>query len=306
MAKQPGLGRGLSALIDAEPIKTSGSSSINEVELTLIYANPNQPRRYFDEESLTELANSIKELGVISPVTLRENEDGTYLIIAGERRYRASKKAGLKTIPAYIKTADDEELMEMALIENIQREDLNAIEIALTFQRLMEEYKLTQERLSERVGKKRATIANYLRLLRLPADIQIGIKDRKIDMGHARAILGLDNAAAQLKLYELILEEKYAVRKVEELVRIYQETGTFEENPKDEKTTQKISKPTSEDKESGNLAELKETEILKNRLSDLLGAKVSLSINQKGKGKISIPFSSDEDLARIMELLDKI
>lgn len=153
MAKQSGLGRGLSALIDTEPIKTSGSSSINEVELSLIYANPNQPRTHFDEESLNELANSIKELGVISPVTLRKNEDGTYLIIAGERRYRASKKAGLKTIPAYVKTVDDEELMEMALIENIQREDLNAIEIALTFQRLMEEYKLTQERLSERVSK---------------------------------------------------------------------------------------------------------------------------------------------------------
>jgi ParB family chromosome partitioning protein len=306
MAKQPGLGRGLSALIDTEPIKTSGSSSINEVELTLIYANPNQPRRHFDEESLTELSNSIKEMGVISPITLRKNEDGTYLIIAGERRYRASKKAGLKAIPAYIKTVDDEELMEMALIENIQREDLNAIEIALTFQRLMEEYTLTQERLSERVGKKRATIANYVRLLRLPADIQIGIKDRKIDMGHARAILGLDDAAAQLKLFVLILEEKYAVRKVEELVRNYQETGTFEESQKDEKTIQKTSKTASGGKEIGNLADLKETEDLKNRLSDLLGTKVSLSINQKGKGKISIPFSSDEDLARIMGLLDKI
>jgi len=161
-----GLGRGLGALIDTENISTNGSSSISEVELDLIFANPNQPRSHFDEEALTELAVSIRELGVISPITLRKNDNGTYLIIAGERRFRASKLIGLKTIPAYVKTAADEQVMEMALIENIQREDLNAIEIALTFYRLMEEYKLTQEKLSDRVGKKRTTIANYLRLLR--------------------------------------------------------------------------------------------------------------------------------------------
>ena len=184
MAKNTGLGRGLGALIDTENISTSGSSSINEVELDLIYANPNQPRSHFDKEALDELATSIRELGVISPITLRKDDNGKYLIIAGERRYRASKQIGLRTIPAYVKTAADEQVMEMALIENIQREDLNAIEIALTFYKLIEEYKLTQERLSERVGKKRTTVTNYLRLLKLPAEIQMGIKDKKIDMGH--------------------------------------------------------------------------------------------------------------------------
>ena len=222
------LGRGLGALIDTAPITTSGSSSISEVDLDLIQANPNQPRTHFDEEALDELTASIRELGVISPVTLRKNDDGTYLIIAGERRYRASRRAGLKTIPAYVRTAADEQVMEMALIENIQREDLNAIEIALTFQRLMEEYNLTQERMSERVGKKRATIANYLRLLRLPAEVQMGIKDKKIDMGHARALLGLDDPAAQLVLYEDILAQHHSVRRVEEMVRRYQESGSFD------------------------------------------------------------------------------
>src|SRR5665647_185220 len=233
MAKNiTGLGRGLGALIDTEHISTSGSSSISEVEMNLIFANPNQPRTHFDEDALTELATSIRELGVISPITLRKNDDGTYLIIAGERRFRASKLVGLKSIPAYVKTAADEQVMEMALIENIQREDLNAIEIALTFYRLMEEYKLTQERLSERVEKKRTTIANYLRLLRLPAEIQMGIKNKKIDMGHARAILGLNDPAVQLKLYDLIVKNEYTVRKVEELVRLFLETGHFDDkNP---------------------------------------------------------------------------
>mgnify|MGYP000190353558 FL=1 len=225
MKNKTGLGRGLGALIDTENISTNGSSSISEVELDLIFANPNQPRSHFDEEALTELAVSIRELGVISPITLRKNDNGTYLIIAGERRFRASKLIGLKTIPAYVKTAADEQVMEMALIENIQREDLNAIEIALTFYRLMEEYKLTQEKLSDRVGKKRTTIANYLRLLRLPAEIQMGVKDKKIDMGHARAILGLNDPAAQLHLYEAILKHNYSVRKVEDIVRKYVENG---------------------------------------------------------------------------------
>ena len=233
MAKNiTGLGRGLGALIDNDSIITNGSSFISEVEMDRIFANPNQPRSHFDEDSLTELATSIRELGVISPITLRKNDDGTYLIIAGERRYRASKLIGLRTIPAYVKTAADEQVMEMALIENIQREDLNAIEIALTFYRLMEEYKLTQERLSERVGKKRTTIANYLRLLRLPAEIQMGIKDKKIDMGHARAILGINDPAAQLHLYESILKNDFTVRKVEELVRLFLETGILESKAK--------------------------------------------------------------------------
>jgi ParB family transcriptional regulator, chromosome partitioning protein len=293
MAKNTtGLGRGLGALIDTENISTSGSSSISEVEMRLIFANPNQPRSYFDEDALTELAASIRELGVISPITLRKNDDGTYLIIAGERRFRASKQVGLKTIPAYVKTAADEQVMEMALIENIQREDLNAIEIALTFYRLMEEYKLTQERLSERVGKKRATIANYLRLLRLPAEIQMGIKDKKIDMGHARAILGLNDPAVQLHLYESIIQNDFTVRKVEELVRLYLETGSLEAKPKEGS--------------ANPVKKLQEFDDLQVQLTKVFGTKVQFQCNSDGKGKISIPFASDEELARIMELFDKI
>ena len=183
------LGRGLDALLSMEEVKTEGSSSINEIELSKISVNPNQPRREFDETALEELADSIREIGIIQPITLRKVSDDEYQIIAGERRYRASQKAGLDTIPAYIRTADDENVMEMALIENIQREDLNSVEIALAYQHLIEQYDLTQERLSERVGKKRTTIANYLRLLKLPAPIQMALQNKQIDMGHARALI---------------------------------------------------------------------------------------------------------------------
>ena len=293
MAKNiTGLGRGLGALIDTDNIITNGSSFISEVDVDQIFANPHQPRSHFDEESLTELATSIRELGVISPITLRKNDDGTYLIIAGERRYRASKLIGLRTIPAYVKTAADEQVMEMALIENIQREDLNAIEIALTFYRLMEEYKLTQERLSERVGKKRTTIANYLRLLRLPAEIQMAIKDKKIDMGHARAILGISDPSAQLHLYELIVKNDFTVRKVEELVRLFLETGSLEAKAK-------VIAPNP-------IKSLQEYDDLKKQLNLVFGTNVEFTCNPAGKGKISISFSNDEELTGIMELLDKI
>ena len=218
MKKSLGLGRGLDALIDTTHISTAGSSSISEIALDKIYPNPDQPRRTFDEEALEELAQSIKDHGVISPITLRKDTNNRYMIIAGERRFRASKMAGLDTIPAYIRTAKDEQVMEWALIENIQREDLDAIEIALAYQRLMDEYNLTQERMSERVGKKRATVANYLRLLKLPAEIQLGIKEKKIDMGHARAILGSTSPEQQLSIYKRILQNGLSVRKVEELV----------------------------------------------------------------------------------------
>ncbi len=218
MKKSLGLGRGLDALIDTTHISTAGSSSISEIALDKIYPNPDQPRRTFDEEALEELAQSIKEHGVISPITLRKDANKRYMIIAGERRFRASKMAGLDSIPAYIRTAKDEQVMEWALIENIQREDLDAIEIALAYQRLMDEYNLTQERMSERVGKKRATVANYLRLLKLPAEIQLGIKEKKIDMGHARAILGSPSPEQQLSIYKRILQNGLSVRKVEELV----------------------------------------------------------------------------------------
>lgn len=218
MKKTLGLGRGLDALIDTTHIATAGSSSISEIALSKIYANPDQPRHTFDEEALNELAQSISEHGVISPITLRKDSNGQYMIIAGERRFRAAKIAGLTSIPAYIRTAKDEQVMEWALIENIQREDLDAIEIALAYQRLMDEYNLTQERMSERVGKKRATVANYLRLLKLPAEIQLGIKEKKIDMGHARAILGSPSPEQQLYIYKKILQQGLSVRKVEELV----------------------------------------------------------------------------------------
>ena len=218
MKKSLGLGRGLDALIDTTHVSTAGSSSISEIPLRYIYANPDQPRHNFDPEALEELALSIKEHGVISPITLRKQSNNEYMIIAGERRYRASKMAGLDTIPAYVRTAKDEQVMEWALIENIQREDLDAIEIALAYQRLMDEYNLTQERMSERVGKKRATVANYLRLLKLPAEIQLGIKEKKIDMGHARAILGSPSPEVQLNLYKRIVQNGLSVRKVEELV----------------------------------------------------------------------------------------
>ena len=218
MKKTLGLGRGLDALIDTTHVATAGSSSINEIALDKIYANPDQPRHTFDEEALAELAQSIRDHGVISPITLRKDANNMYMIIAGERRYRAAKMAGLHAIPAYIRTAKDEQVMEWALIENIQREDLDAIEIALAYQRLMDEYHLTQERMSERVGKKRATVANYLRLLKLPAEIQLGIKEHKIDMGHARAILGSTSPEQQLTIYKKILLNGLSVRKVEELV----------------------------------------------------------------------------------------
>ena len=218
MKRMTGLGRGLDALIDTSRVDANGGSSINEVALNQIVANPDQPRRTFDEEALEELTDSIREHGVISPITLRKNEDDTYMIIAGERRYRAAKKAGLATIPAYIKEAKDEQVMEWALIENVQREDLDAIEIALAYQRLMDEYQLTQERMAEKIGKKRATITNYLRLLKLPAEIQMGVKDKKIDMGHARAILSSQSAEQQITIYHKILENGLSVRQVEALV----------------------------------------------------------------------------------------
>ena len=220
MAKQKfTLGRGLDALISTEAVRTSGSSSIGEIEIAKIFANPNQPRRDFNEEALRELADSISELGVIQPITLRKMEDDTYQIIAGERRFRASQLAGKSTIPAYILKADDENTMEMALIENIQREDLNPLEIALAYQQLIEQHNLSQEQLSKRVGKGRATIANFLRLLRLPGTIQVALKEKRIDMGHAKALLSLDSHSDQLDIFHEIEKNHYSVREVEEIVR---------------------------------------------------------------------------------------
>ncbi|MDR1707305.1 ParB/RepB/Spo0J family partition protein [Dysgonomonas sp.] len=300
MTKKMVLGRGLDALITIDEVKTEGSSSINEIELSKIQANPDQPRRAFDEEALQELATSIRQIGVIQPITLRKINDDSYQIIAGERRYRASLLADLKTIPAYIKTAEDENVMEMALVENIQREDLNSIEIALAYQNLIESYNLTQERLSERVGKKRTTIANYLRLLKLPAEIQMGLRDKKIDMAHARTIVTLEDAPTQLEVYELILEEGLSVRKVEEYVRAISKGEKLEELLKEEKAVETIKKS------GAKKATPEEFELLKDHLSKFFSTKVQLTCNDNGKGKISIPFKSEEELERIIEIFDQL
>lgn len=290
--KKFALGRGLDALISNEEIKTSGSSSINEIELSKISVNPNQPRREFDPIALQELADSIAEIGIIQPITLRKLNDDAYQIIAGERRYRASIQAGMKTIPAYIRTADDENVMEMALIENIQREDLNSLEIALAYEHLIEQYGLTQEKLSERIGKKRTTIANYLRLLKLPAPIQVALKNKEIDMGHARALLALDDPKTQIRIFNEILSQGYSVRKVEEIVKALSSGESIESGGK--KITPKGAK----------LSE--EYTLLQNHLCNFFGTKVQLSCSPKGKGKISIPFNSEADLERIMEILDAL
>jgi ParB family chromosome partitioning protein len=300
MAKKPVLGRGLDALIAIDEIKTDGSSSINEIELSKIKANPGQPRQVFDGEALEELAASIRQIGVIQPITLRETTKDTYQIIAGERRYRASLLAGLKTIPAYVRTANDEGVMEMALIENIQREDLNSIEVALAYQNLIESYKLTQEQLSERVGKKRTTVANYLRLLKLPAEVQMGIRDKKVDMAHARTLLTLEDTTAQLELYELILEEGLSVRKVEEYVRAINRGDKLEDLLKEEEAVTKV-------KKSGiKKATPEEFDLLKQHLSKFFQTPVQVSCNDKGKGKISISFKSEEELERIIALFDQL
>ena len=281
--KYSSLGRGLDALISTDTVKTGGSSSISEIAINKIKANPNQPRREFDPEALQELADSIKEIGIIQPITLRQMEDGTYQIIAGERRFRASQLAGLTALPAYIRTADDENVMEMALIENIQREDLNAMEIALAYQHLLDEYDLTQERLSERVGKKRATIANYLRLLKLPAQIQMALKNHELDMGHARALLSLDNPVDQINLFQDIQIMGYSVRKVEEIIK-----------------KMKSTKAPAPAKPAG------EYDLLKKHLSTFFNTDVQLTCNAKGKGKIAITFKDEDELQRIITLLDKL
>ena len=287
--KRNALGRGLDALIDMGEIETSGTSSINEIELSRIQPNPDQPRREFDDESLEELAASIREIGIVQPISLRQQANGTYQIIAGERRYRAARIAGLSTIPAYIRTVEDEAVMEMALIENIQREDLNAIEIALSFKKLIEQYNLTQEQLSERVGKKRTTVANYLRLLKLPAEVQIGLRDKMIDTGHARALLSVENASVQLELYKAIVAEGLSVRKVEELARSMAQAPA--------KAASKVARSS---------AQRKEYNLLRNNLSNFFGIKVQFSCDDNGKGKISIPFKNEEELEHIIGLLDKL
>ena len=286
-----GSGRGLDALIDTSEVHTQGSSNLNEIDIHQIVPNPNQPRREFDEEAMEELANSIREMGIITPITLRQMPDGKYQIIAGERRWRASQKAGLKTLPAYIRTVEDESVMEMALVENIQREDLNAIEIALAYQHLLETTGMTQAKISDRVGKSRTAVTNYMRLLKLPAQIQMALKDKAIDMGHARALLALDSPTLQIKLFKDIQKNNYSVRKVEEIVQLLKSGH----NPLSVKQVV-----------TGKSTLSKDQEELKKKLSDLFQTKVQVSCSLRGKGKISIPFRNEEELERITTLLSQM
>ena len=286
MAKRNALGKGLGALIDdSGEEKTVDADSVLEIPLKDIETNPFQPRTFFDEETLSELAASIKELGIIQPITVRKTEKNTFQLISGERRYRASQLAGLSKIPAFIRFADDQSMLEMALVENIQREDLDAIEVAISYQRLIEECKLTQENMSERVGKKRSTISNYLRLLKLPAEIQLGIRDKQISMGHARALVNIEDPETQLKAYYRIIDESLSVRKTEEMIR-----DINNPQPAGKKVNNKLPE---------------EFEQVKKHLTDHFSSKVDLKRTTKGNGKIVIPFKSDEDLERIMELLGK-
>ena len=286
-----GKGRGLDALINTKDVETEGSSNLSEIAIEKIMSNPNQPRREFDEEALTELSNSIREIGIITPITLRQMSNGKYQIIAGERRWRAAKAAGMNTIPAYIRTVEDEGVMEMALVENIQREDLNAIEIALAYQHMADTIGMTQERISERVGKSRTSVTNFMRLLKLPAQIQMALKNHEIDMGHARALLAIDSPSAQIKLFKDIQKNNYSVRKVEELVKIIKDGADLPTAKK--AANQKVRLP-------------EEFNALRKRLTDLFQTKIQMTYDPKGKGKITIGFDNSDELEHIMNTFDKI
>lgn len=274
-----------------DDVPARGSSAINDVPLDSISPNPDQPRRTFDDAALEELAASISQLGIIQPLSLRKTGPESYQIIAGERRYRAALLAGLTSVPAYIRTANDVELTEMALIENIQREDLNAIEIALTFKKLIDQYSLTQERLSERIGKKRATVANFLRLLKLPAEVQLGLRDKRVDMGHARALLTITDPALQLRLYNEILRDGLSVRKVEELAKAYQNG---------EIPTRKEEKPAKEKTSSADF------DVLRKHLSSVFRTPVQFACDKSGKGRITFQFKNEGELERLLTLFDSL
>ncbi len=284
------LGRGLDALISTDDVNPQGSSSINEVEIKKIFANPNQPRREIDQNALQELADSIAQIGIVQPITLRQMDDGTYQIIAGERRWRASQLAGLTTIPAYIRKASDESVALMALVENIQREDLNAIEIALAYSNMQQVMNLTQEAVAEKVGKKRTTVANYLRLLKLPAPVQMALRNKQIDQGHARAILGVESPAMQVKLFNEIQKNGYSVRKVEEMVKEINDGQTVSQ------TSKKVAAKTALPKECVSLQK---------KLAKTFGTKVSMKYAD-GKGKITIPFGNADEMQKIIEILQTL
>jgi len=292
--KKQALGRGLSALLKDpdNDIKSAEDKNadklvghIVELEMSSIEVNPFQPRTSFNEDSLKELASSIRELGVIQPITVRKLDFGKYQLVSGERRYRASKLVGLETIPAYIRIANDQESLEMALVENIQRQDLDPIEISLSYQRLIDEIQLTQEQLSERIGKNRSTIANYLRLLKLDPIIQTGMRDGFLSMGHGRALINIDDTQKQLEIYEKILQKSLSVRETEQLVRELNSDGKSSPS-----STKKATVPKTYKKG------IKE-------FSEYLGAKVDVKVTKKGSGKLTIPFSSEEDFERLKKLI---
>jgi ParB family transcriptional regulator, chromosome partitioning protein len=291
--KRSVLGRGLGALLqDTESVTNPQEvlqvlSSINEIDLDSIEVNPYQPRKDFDQEALQELAESIRVQGIIQPITVRQLSRNQYQLISGERRLQASRIAGLKTIPAYLRTANDQQMLELALIENIQRENLNAIEIALSYQRLISECNLRQEDLGDRVGKNRTTVNNYIRLLRLPPEIQIALRDNKLTMGHARAIINIENPEARLLIFKRIMEEDLSVRRVEELVRDLNNTSQAHKKPQKDKTNMKF-----------------ELVQIQSKLSSHFGTKIEIKTSNGHKGDIKIPFTSEEELNRILELIN--
>ncbi len=292
--KKQALGRGLSALLkdpenDIKSVSDKNADkvvgNIVELDVDAIEVNPFQPRSNFNDEALQELASSIRELGVIQPITVRKLDFNKYQLVSGERRFRASKLIGLKTIPAYIRIANDQESLEMALVENIQRQDLDPIEIALSYQRLIDEIKLTQEKLSERVGKKRSTITNYMRLLRLDPIIQTGIRDGFVSMGHGRTLVNIEKKEDQISLYEKIIGENLSVRETEHAVRAYHEGSTFRQEAKKSRTSPIFAKKASKE------------------LTDHLSAKVSVNASDGGKGRITIPFNSEDEFNRIKKII---
>ncbi|MEA2043656.1 MAG: ParB/RepB/Spo0J family partition protein [Bacteroidota bacterium] len=293
MAKKGPMGKGLGALIDTSYEKKSvddakSSGAVAEIKISQIHANRNQPRKEFDEEALQELADSIKQLGVIQPITVRKVHSKKFEIISGERRYRAAKKAGLRTIISFVRDADDDEMLQMALVENIQREDLNAMEVSITYQRLMEECNFTQDDLSERVGKKRSTITNYLRLLKLPPDIQAGVTENRIGMGHAKALVTIEDAEVQMDTFYKVISEGLSVRETEKLIRA-------------------INYPVKPEKKKKSRNELPdEFKKFKNEIADYFPGKVNIKRNNAGRGSVSLSFTSDKQFAEIKKLLSKL
>ncbi len=291
MAKKNALGRGLGALIEGveKEVLEKIVEANKDIPVDLVDGNPFQPRISFDEQAMEELAVSIRKLGIVQPLTVRESGDGRFQLIAGERRLRAAKMAGLTHVPAYIRTADDQAMLELALVENIQREDLDAVEVAISFQRLIEECRLTQEQLSERVGKQRSTVANYLRLLKLPAEIQLGIRNKNLTMGHARTLVNIGDPRKQIDIYYKVVDGELSVRQTEELVRQLQAKAG--RDPEKIRRKQQLNQDFVQ---------------LTNHLNKIFSVNVNFRINEEGKGKIVIPFGNSEEMERILGVFDRL